>query len=177
LYRYDEAWELESTRALSQFADSLNEKGATLLDLRKPNDFATSHVPGAYNLPLRSLSASTPSPFSDASVLESQWKELEVTFTTDRVNAHDLVGKDVHVVCYSGDTARVATSVLRARGIAAYSLRGGHTTLLRQTPYLQMSENRAALQKQDWMNASRFPRSDMSADAARGNNGVTVGPL
>ena len=176
MHRYDEAWELEPTRALSKFVDSLNEKGATLLDLRKPNDFANSHVPGAYNLPLRSSSASTPSPFSDAAVLESQWRELEATFTTDRVNAHDLVDRDVYVVCYSGNTARVATSVLRARGIAAYSVRGGHTALLRQIPHLQMSEQGATLQKQDWMDVSRFSKSDLGTDAVRGNSGVTVGP-
>jgi hypothetical protein len=44
LYRYDEAWELEPKRALSQFVNSLNGTGAVLLDLRKPNDFAASHV-------------------------------------------------------------------------------------------------------------------------------------
>ena len=33
------------------------------------------------------------------------------------------------VICYNGDTARVATSVLRAKGIEADSLRGGYQAL------------------------------------------------
>ncbi|WP_369049797.1 rhodanese-like domain-containing protein, partial [Acinetobacter baumannii] len=87
---------------------------AVLLDLRKPEYFIMSHIPWSYNLPLQSSNASTPSTFTDAMVLEKQWKELEATFTLDRINAHDLSGKDVYILCYNGDTARVATSVLHA---------------------------------------------------------------
>lgn len=36
-----------------------------------------------------------------------------------------LLGKRVLLVSYDGDTARVATSVLRARGVEAESVRGG----------------------------------------------------
>lgn len=35
----------------------------------------------------------------------------------------------VLVVCYDGDSARVATSVLRARGLEADSVRGGYRAL------------------------------------------------
>nr|GFD53321.1 hypothetical protein [Tanacetum cinerariifolium] len=98
--------------------------------------------------------AATPSPFSEASVLECQWKELEATFTLDRINAHDLIGKDVYVMCYGGDTARVATSVLRARGISASSVKGGYSALRKEIPHLQMSERGNGLSKQDWLNVS-----------------------
>jgi rhodanese-related sulfurtransferase len=40
-----------------------------------------------------------------------------------------LRGQHVLVICYHGDTARVATSVLRAKGIEADSLRGGYQAL------------------------------------------------
>lgn len=163
-------------RALSQFVDSLSATGAALLDLRKPDDFAASHVPGAYNLPLRSSSASSPSPFSEASVLESQWKELEATFTPDRINAHDLVGKDVYVMCYGGDTARVATSVLRARGIAASSVRGGYSALRKEIPHLQMSEQGGTLLKQDWLSISDVGTQDVGTEPFRGYSEVIVGP-
>lgn len=162
--------------ALSRFVDSIGESGAALLDLRKPDDFATSHVPGAYNLPLRSSSASSPSPFSEASVLESQWKELEATFTADRINAHDLVGKDVYVMCYGGDTARVATSVLRARGISATSVKGGYAALRKEIPHLQMSEQRRILLKQDWLSASEVSFQEVKPGPFNSNNEVVVGP-
>lgn len=150
--------------------------GAALLDLRKPSDFATSHVPGAYNLPLRSSSASTASPFSEASVLENQWKELEATFTADRINAHDLVGKDVYIMCYHGDTARVATSVLRARGISASSVKGGYSALRKEIPHLQMSEQGRSLLKQDWLNESAVTQQEVENVPLRGYSEVVVGP-
>ena len=98
-----------------------------------PDDFATSYVPRAYNLPLRSLSTSTPSSFSDASILKGQWKKLDATFTTDRINAHGLVSKDAYITCYGGETARIAMSVLRTRDIVASSVKGGYPTLRRDS--------------------------------------------
>ena len=109
-------------------------------------------------------------------MLESQWKELEATFTADRINAHDLVGKDVYVICYGGDTARVATSVLRARGISAHSVKGGHAALRREVPHLQMSEQGRGLQKQDWLDSSNISVHDLRAASIRGNSEVAVGP-
>ncbi|KAH6881709.1 tryptophan synthase beta subunit-like PLP-dependent enzyme [Alternaria rosae] len=179
LYRYDEAWELTPTRALSQFADSVDrDNGAVLLDLRKPEDFVTSHIPGSYNLPLQSLNASTPSPFSDAAVLEKQWKELESTFTNERISAHDLAGKDVYIVCYGGDTARVATSVLRAKAISARSVKGGITALREELPHLQMTERGRGLVQQDWLKSPDIAVTELRADSLspqiRGDDGIAV---
>ncbi|KAL6703419.1 hypothetical protein ACN47E_009678 [Coniothyrium glycines] len=176
LYRYDEAWELEPAQALTQYVNSLGQSGAALLDLRKPDHFNASHVPGAYNLPLQSSGASTPSPFFDASVLQRQWKELDSTFTTDRINAHDLSGKDVYILCYNGDTARVATSILRARGISASSVKGGYTALRSEVPNLQMSEQGNSLLKQDWLNSGRVGSPGLQSDVFRGQSEVVVGP-
>lgn len=93
-----------------------------MIDLRQPADFQSWHLPGSANYPLVSLRPHTASPFSDAGVLEAQWVELERIF-------HDVSGGHVLVVCYDGDTARVATSVLRAKGLEADSVRGGHRAL------------------------------------------------
>lgn len=54
--------------------------------------------------------------------------ELEKIFTDD-VLVSDLGRHHILVVCYDGDSARVATSVLRAKGVEADSVRGGHRAL------------------------------------------------
>lgn len=69
-------------------------------------------------------------PFSNSAVLEAQWHELEALFTDAKVVAplHEQ-HINVLVICYTGNTARVATSVLRAKGIEADNLRGGYKAL------------------------------------------------
>lgn len=114
----------------------------------------TSRILGSYNLPLRSLNAADLSPFFDADILEAQWKELEATFTKERIDAHELPGRDVYVICYNGDTARVATSVLRAKGIAAYSIKGGFTELRQVLPQLLQSDGDQQSFQQDWRKRS-----------------------
>lgn len=146
LYRYDEAWELKPNEAVSLLAN--DSVPVVFLDLRKPDDFASSHIPGAYNLPLQSLNATTASPFTEASILECQWLELEGMFTHDRISAYELSGKRVYVICYNGDTARVATSVLRAKSIEASSIKGGYLELVKEAPQLTLSERgRSAAKK------------------------------
>ncbi|GMG33632.1 unnamed protein product [Aspergillus oryzae var. brunneus] len=99
-----------------------------VLDLRTTADFASWHLPGSVNIPLRSLDSHTVKPFSDPGVLEAQWSELEAMFKDPSVITK-LDSHHVLVICYNGDTARVATSVLRAKGIEADSLRGGYQAL------------------------------------------------
>ncbi|KAI9848553.1 MAG: hypothetical protein M1837_007222 [Sclerophora amabilis] len=140
LYRYDESWELDAKSAInrlySTFDDSLMDptgqlhSNAILLDFRSSSDFTSGHLPGAINLPLNSLKPSTPSPFSDAKVLEAQWRELNALFSSQQnpsaaLLATALKDRIVGTICYDGDTARVASSVLRAQDIDGYSIRGG----------------------------------------------------
>lgn len=140
LHRYDEAWERDALEVLPQVYGSprsldqillseirLKPQGR-VLDLRKAADFRAWHLPESINLPLISLGPHTASPFSDPAVLEAQWVELEKIFDDGRLIS-DLGTHHVLVVCYGGDTARVATSVLRARGLEADSVRGGHHAL------------------------------------------------
>lgn len=61
-------------------------------------------------------------------MLEAQWVELEQIFGDERLIS-DFGPCHILVVCYDGDTARVATSVLRAKGLDADSVRGGHHAL------------------------------------------------
>lgn len=140
LHRYDEAWERDALEVLPQVYGSPRSLEHSLLseislrpqhrviDLRRAGDFGAWSLPGSINLPLSSLGPHTPSPFSDPAVLEAQWVELEKIFNDSRL-VTDLGSHHVLVVCYDGDTARVATSVLRAKGLEADSVRGGHQAM------------------------------------------------
>lgn len=139
LHRYDEAWERDALEVLPEVYGSPRSLAETplreitlkpqhrVIDLRKAADFGEWHLPESINLPLSSAGPHTPSPFSDPAVLEAQWVELEQIFHDRLVS--DLGSHHVVVVCYDGDTARVATSVLRARSIEADSVRGGYRAL------------------------------------------------
>ncbi|OJZ84252.1 hypothetical protein ASPFODRAFT_48255 [Aspergillus luchuensis CBS 106.47] len=140
LYRYDESWERSPVVLFTDYYEipqcfSTHPLSAMVLrplrcvlDLRTAGDFGTWHLPGSVNIPLQSLDSHTAKPFSDADVLEAQWLELEALFSNADVLGK-LSGHQVLMLCYHGDTARVASSVLRAKGIAADSLRGGYQAL------------------------------------------------
>lgn len=140
LYRYDESWErspivlfthfYETPKSLTQnlLSNLILRPQCCVLDLRTAPDFSTWHLPGSVNIPLQSLNSHTPKPFSDPQVLEAEWRELEGIFSEEKAIAQ-LKGRHVLVICYNGDTARIATSVLRAKGIEGDSLRGGYQAL------------------------------------------------
>ncbi|KAB8260356.1 tryptophan synthase beta subunit-like PLP-dependent enzyme [Aspergillus pseudonomiae] len=140
LYRYDESWERSPVVLFTHFYNTPSVLSECLLsdiklrplcgvlDLRTTADFASWHLPGSVNIPLQSLDSHTAKPFSDPGVLEAQWLELEAMFKDPSVITK-LESHHVLVICYNGDTARVATSVLRAKGIEADSLRGGYQAL------------------------------------------------
>lgn len=141
LYRYDESWELDAAAVISLYSkDSQAMPWTVLIDLRKPKDFVANNIPASYNLPIQSLTSSTPSPFFDATTLERQWKELDEMLSQNTIHAYDLADNEVLVICYDGDVARVATSVLRHRGIAASSVKGGFRALITQIPHLQVKD-------------------------------------
>ncbi|KAM5441465.1 hypothetical protein MferCBS31731_003536 [Microsporum ferrugineum] len=153
LYRYDELWESHPSKILAEFYETLPASGLLqgvgrargfdslklksdhprcVIDIRKPVDFDHWHLPGAINVPLNTLDIKTASPFSDSAVLEAQWLEIEGWFSQSAENASALLADlkagriRVLLVCYNGDTSRVATSVLRAKGIEAWCVRGGY---------------------------------------------------
>lgn len=65
-------------------------------------------------------------------MLANLWKRLEETFKVPSAELQALLqGRRVLLLCYDGDSARVATSVLRAKGHEAESIRGGFRALRR----------------------------------------------
>ncbi|GJC87789.1 putative siderophore biosynthesis protein SbnA [Colletotrichum liriopes] len=151
LHRYDEAWEKDPAEIFMQIPQTsivhtedaqlpstpryIDRSSASLIprlpniaviDLRKPEDFQMNHVPGSENISV--VESSDWKPFSDAQVLEKLWLKLEATFDSD-TEAGKILEENRHkpivVLCYDGDSARVATSVLRAKGFEADSIRGG----------------------------------------------------
>ncbi|RGP60403.1 cysteine synthase a [Fusarium longipes] len=161
LYRYDEKWERTASEAIDEFFDidrgalldmvladpksasvsTINlqtilrsKQDTTIIDLRQPQDFDIFHLPGAINMPF--VTNDTPSPFSDSKLLETLWKSLEETFKEPEQELRSLLqGRRVLITCYDGDSARVASSVLRAKGYEADSIGGGFQALnkMRQT--------------------------------------------
>lgn len=121
----------EPCKSLSQYllGEVVLRDHRCILDLRTADDFARWHLSSSVNVPLHSLDSRAPGPFSDPTVLEAQWLELESLFsesnTLSKLQAHRVL-----LLCYNGDTARVATSVLRAKGIEADSVRGGYRALM-----------------------------------------------
>lgn len=113
------------------------QHGTVLLDLRPAREFAKWSFPGSCNLPLDSFNddqgGDNRSPFADPKLLERRWKELEKVFSPTSggtpYSAALVAGLKscavVGLVCRDGDTARVASSVLRAKGVQAWSVKGG----------------------------------------------------
>ena len=141
IYRYDESWEVEALdtledlysidlavnppRASTQSSSSLQPNNL-IIDLRDASDFDKRSLLHSINKPLSSLSPTTGSPFFQSSVMRAQWLELENLFGRA---ASEFKEQKVTLLCYNGDTSRVATSVLRAKGIEACSLKGGMSGL------------------------------------------------
>lgn len=95
-----------------------------VIDLRQFEDYECFSLPGSVNCPL--VEAGSPSPFSDPEVLASLWRGLEAKLgSEDDDICTQLRDKRSLIICYDGDSARVATSVLRAKGYAADSMNGG----------------------------------------------------
>ncbi|RDW58723.1 hypothetical protein BP6252_13199 [Coleophoma cylindrospora] len=96
-----------------------------LLDLRSADDFKESHLSMAINLPLTSLTKEAESPFDNLQVLEAQWMELQSKFEEEPLKSKLSASIAVVVIFYTGDTSRMATSILRRYEIKAYAVRTG----------------------------------------------------
>lgn len=78
-------------------ARALQERGATLVDVREPGEWRRGHAAGAVHLPLGSLA--------------------------ERLG--QLPAGELLFICQSGARSGVATSLARARGLDAKNVRGG----------------------------------------------------
>jgi rhodanese-related sulfurtransferase len=140
LYRYDDRWELPPLDAIHASFDinptpslpitsRITPKSSILtIDIRQELDFQDFHLPGSINVPF--ANEFTPNPFSDPSTLAALWTRLEAQFSAPSENlASSMKEKQILVVCYDGDSSRVATSVLRAKGYKTNSVKGGFRAL------------------------------------------------
>ncbi|KAM0558245.1 hypothetical protein ACHAPJ_004933 [Fusarium lateritium] len=181
LYRYDEKWERSASEALDAFFDvdrgalldmvladpksrpvnTVNLQGVlrsrqdtTVIDLRQPQDFDNFHLPGAVNMPF--VQADVPSPFSDAKLLETLWRTFEDSFKAPGNEIQSLLqGRRVLLTCYDGDSARVATSVLRAKGYEADSIRGGFQALNKMRPSSNQPTTNGTRESSPWVELSQ----------------------
>ncbi|TQS37116.1 hypothetical protein Golomagni_02420 [Golovinomyces magnicellulatus] len=160
-YHYDKSWEINSTILLPRLypellnyssisswkevldGSILRVKDNQIWDLRTVVHFDNWHLPGAVSKPLTNLTAETPSPFFDTTVMELLWREME-TIANDYAKLKDPGPRndDILLVCYNGDTSRMATSVLRARGIKAINLMGGMNDLAKEVKKLNHIESK-----------------------------------
>ena len=131
------------SKTFSGITTPLPSPGADMIvvDLRTNEDFKAWRLPLSTNLPLKTLSSETCNPFEDSSTLERQWLEMHSLFQGDMdtvlfENEQSMVDRQVLVVCYDGDTSRVCTSILRAKKIEAFSMRGGIRGMLLRWPEL-----------------------------------------
>ncbi|KAF5545594.1 cysteine synthase A [Fusarium mexicanum] len=193
LYRYDEKWERSASEALDAFFDvdrealldlvladpkigSVNtvelqcilrsKQDTTIIDLRQADDFSMFHLPGAVNMPF--AQRGTPSPFSDAKLLESLWKNLEGAFKAPGAELQSLLsGRRVLLTCYDGDSARVATSVLRAKGYEADSIRGGYQALNKIRQSSNQTPVTGSRESSPWVDLSQEALSVGASQSAR----------
>ncbi|RKK25963.1 hypothetical protein BFJ66_g12480 [Fusarium oxysporum f. sp. cepae] len=193
LYRYDEKWERSASEALGAFFDvdrgalldmvladpktgSVNtvdlqsilrsKQDTTIIDLRQPDDFSMFHLPGAVNMPF--VQDGTPSPFSDAKLLESLWKNLDGAFKAPGAEVQSLLsGRRILLTCYDGDSARVATSVLRAKGYEADSIRGGFQALNKMRQSSNQTPMAGSRESSPWVDLSQEALSVGAPQSAR----------
>ncbi|KAL3587408.1 cysteine synthase fda4 [Fusarium poae] len=137
-HNYDSTWELDVHAVLDLLQTGLqptDDMGASskvqVIDIRAPEDFHSGTALSAKNLPFASVTSNTASPFDDAAVLESQWLEMKTRVIHDAEDDFSNDGKQVVIICYNGESARVLTSILRAHGVKAYSVKGGISSLYR----------------------------------------------
>lgn len=126
-YRYDEAWELVADSA--EVRSLVEDLDTVLLDLRdaKSSEAWSPKPQNSLSVPLYTLSPDQASPFYESRLLELQWRELNQIFTST-IDPR-LLNNKVVALCHNGDTARIATSILRARGVDCFSVKGGSQSL------------------------------------------------
>lgn len=108
---------------------------ATIIDIRADSDYHASHIEQSINLPLQSLSGGTESPWRDPRILKQQWEELDGILSHEnpsifsKEDGKSQEASRVLLICYDGAVSRIAASILRAKGVEAFSLRGGYRGL------------------------------------------------
>lgn len=129
LYPYNVDWELTHEKAhqmLLSFQGKSNgiEKETFVLDIRDQADFRSSHIPGSHNLDIGA--DSRPNPYKDPRTLALLFDKLETRFAmADPQYGLPLQDKLVILLSSDGSVAKLASSVLRNRGVEALYVTGG----------------------------------------------------
>jgi rhodanese-related sulfurtransferase len=100
----------------------------TIFDLRQKQDFDKEHMCGSLGSPLKQLTESTGDIFSDSNALRMHWTNLKTKFV-DEAKRLGSKSSSLVVLCYDGETSRLAVSILRAQGYTAFSVFGGYSAL------------------------------------------------
>jgi rhodanese-related sulfurtransferase len=152
LDKYDERWELtpeQTTKMLSHeprtkrgllpcarpfcrrkpSCNSSRPSKITLLDLRQKQDFDKEHTCGSLSSPLKQLTERTGDIFSDSNALRMHWANLKAKMI-DEAKRLGSKSSSLIVLCYDGETSRLAVSILRAQGYTAFSVFGGYPALV-----------------------------------------------
>lgn len=117
--------------------------GTALVDLRSPSAKTKGNLVGAIAAPLATSSTGDKSPFADARLLRTIWSECDRLYgprqkaegpQMDPIGGETMAlrGLKTFLVCEQGDVARVCSSVMRANGVEAYSMRGGFEAVERE---------------------------------------------
>lgn len=95
-----------------------------VLDIRNHASFKSSHIPGSHNFDIGS--DSQPNPYKDPATLVMLFDTLNTRFAqTDPEYGPGLEDRFVIVLSRDGNVARLATSILRNRGVSAHYVVGG----------------------------------------------------
>lgn len=87
------------------------------------------HILASTNSPLRNLSEASGDIFQHPTMIHSYWNNLKTMF---KLEGGEILGdksSTLLVVCYSGETSRLANSILRAAGYNAFHLKGGYRSI------------------------------------------------
>lgn len=122
------------------------------LDLRCQCKNSAPPVALAVKIPLHPLTPDTTNPFYDPITLEHQWTELDSLYGPKShpegpsVEGAELRGKRVYLLCWTGETSRVCSSIMRANGVEAFSVGGGFQAIQQACPHIIDSRGGAIMQ-------------------------------
>ncbi|KAG5636619.1 hypothetical protein H0H81_007387 [Sphagnurus paluster] len=129
LYPYNIDWELTPEKAYQMLYTTKRqtveaERKIFMLDIRDGANFRASHLDGFRNLDIDC--DSRPNPYKDPATLVLLFDRLKLRFAmTDPEFGRPLQDKTVILLSKDGQASKLATSILRNRGVEAYYVIGG----------------------------------------------------
>ncbi|KAJ0159995.1 putative siderophore biosynthesis protein SbnA [Colletotrichum tanaceti] len=123
---------VESRQKRNSLQEPKDDESLVVLDLRSAQEFSNRHVEGAHRVSLDALcpgAAAGIDLFGDADAVHRVWTNLQMLFKDGPVvgvlERAKSRGVPVLVLCYNGEVSRLATSMLRGKGVEAFSVGGG----------------------------------------------------